>query len=62
MTVELSEQDSAIIIVALELREMQFPPNNYKDRERLPKLKKELSDRHNEVFLKPRVKEHKRDK
>ena len=54
ITIELSEQDSAIIQLSLELREMYFPPHNLKDRRRLPELKKELAAKHNEVFIEPR--------
>jgi len=54
MTVELTEQDSAIIIIALELKEMNFPANNLSDRKRLSELKKELAAKHNEVFIEPR--------
>lgn len=59
LTIELTEQDSAIIQLSLELREMYFPPQNASDRRRLGELKKELSRRHDEVFLKPRVKRRK---
>jgi len=48
--VELTEQDSAIILIGLELREMSFPPQNLSDRKRLPELKKELQKKHTEVF------------
>lgn len=50
MTVELTEQDSAIIILSLELRGMYFVPHNLPDRRRLTELKKELQKRHSEVF------------
>ena len=50
MMVELTEQDSAIIILSLELREMSFTPHNLSDRKRLSDLKKELQKKHNEVF------------
>lgn len=54
ITVELTEQDSAIIIVALELKGMYFATDNPSDRKRLSELKKELTDKHNEVFIEPR--------
>jgi len=54
MTVELTEQDSAIIQISLELREMRFPPADLSDRKRLSDLKKELAAKHNEVFIEPR--------
>jgi len=50
MTAELTEQDSAIIIVGLELRGRYFPPYSLSDRKRLPELKKELQKKHMEVF------------
>ena len=51
MNVELTEQDSSIIIVSLELRELTgTQPMNQRDRSRLPLLKKELAQRHAEAF------------
>lgn len=51
MIAELTEQDSTIIIISLELRERNFPPPDLLDRRRLAELKKELTQKHAKVFL-----------
>lgn len=58
ITVELTEQDSAIIILSLELREMHFAPHAPADRDRLKELKKELSKKHEEAFIPVPAKRH----
>ncbi len=50
ITIELTEEKSAIMLISLELRKLYVPPHGLADKRRLNALVEELKKKHSEAF------------
>ena len=50
ITIELTEEKSAMMLISLDLRELYVPPHGQADKRHLKELIKELKEKHSEAF------------